>query len=79
MKKYHELGTAMNVYPERHGSAAYTQFARETFRRRRAIWETLAEQYLGRRAACAHCPVACIHLAAVRFPYPKEPYFYKPP
>jgi aldehyde:ferredoxin oxidoreductase len=39
--------------------------------------ERLAEQYLGRRLACAHCPVACIHLAALRIPHPKEPYFYK--
>jgi aldehyde:ferredoxin oxidoreductase len=39
--------------------------------------EHLAQEYLGRRVACAHCPVACIHLAAVRLPYPKEPYFYK--
>ena len=39
--------------------------------------ERLAEEYLGRRVACAHCPVACIHLAAIRYPYPKEPYFYK--
>jgi hypothetical protein len=24
--------------------------------------ERLAEAYLGRRVACAHCPVACVHL-----------------
>ena len=39
--------------------------------------EKLAEDYLGRRVACAHCPVACIHLAALRLPYPDDPYFYK--
>ncbi|MCW4043795.1 MAG: aldehyde:ferredoxin oxidoreductase, partial [Candidatus Bathyarchaeota archaeon] len=27
--------------------------------------------------ACAHCPVACIHLAALREVYETEPYFYK--
>jgi aldehyde:ferredoxin oxidoreductase len=27
--------------------------------------------------ACAHCPVACIHLAALREAYESEPYFYK--
>jgi aldehyde:ferredoxin oxidoreductase len=39
--------------------------------------ERMAEQYLGRRVACAHCPVACIHLATLRLPYPNDPYFYK--
>jgi aldehyde:ferredoxin oxidoreductase len=39
--------------------------------------EKLAENYLGRRVACAHCPVACIHIAALREPYMNEPYFYK--
>jgi aldehyde:ferredoxin oxidoreductase len=39
--------------------------------------ERLAENYLGRRVACAHCPVACIHIAALREPYENEPYFYK--
>jgi aldehyde:ferredoxin oxidoreductase len=39
--------------------------------------ERLAADYLGRRVACAHCPVACIHLAALRIPYPNDPYFYK--
>ncbi|MBN1580472.1 MAG: aldehyde ferredoxin oxidoreductase C-terminal domain-containing protein, partial [Anaerolineae bacterium] len=39
--------------------------------------EELAEHYLGRRVACAHCPVACIHLAALRIPHPKEPFFFK--
>ncbi len=37
----------------------------------------MAADYLGRRVACAHCPVACIHLAALRLAYPKDPYFYK--
>ncbi len=39
--------------------------------------EFLVENYLGRRVACSHCPVACIHLAALREPYEDEPYFYK--
>jgi aldehyde:ferredoxin oxidoreductase len=79
MKKYHELGTAMNVLPLNEIGALPTrnlQLARfdgaETI-----SGEYLAEHYLGRRVACAHCPVACIHLASLRTPYPKEPYFYK--
>ncbi len=39
--------------------------------------EIFAEQYLGRRLACSHCPVGCIHIAALREPYEDESYFYK--
>ena len=39
--------------------------------------EALAENNLGRRIACAHCPVACIHIAALREEYETEKYFYK--
>jgi aldehyde:ferredoxin oxidoreductase len=39
--------------------------------------EAFAERYLGRRLACSHCPVACIHIAALREPHEVEPYFYK--
>jgi aldehyde:ferredoxin oxidoreductase len=79
MQKYHELGTAMNVVPLNEIGALPTRNLQQgRFEGAQAICgETLAEQYLGRRVACAHCPVACVHLAAVRFPYPKEPYFYK--
>mgnify|MGYP000924045080 CR=1 FL=1 len=79
MKKYHELGTAMNVIPLNEiGGLPTRNLQQGRFEGAQAICgETLAEEYLGRRLACAHCPVACIHLAAVRFPYPKEPYFYK--
>ena len=39
--------------------------------------ERIAEEKLGRRLACSNCPIACIHLAALKEPYPDEPYFYK--
>jgi len=39
--------------------------------------ELFAAKHLGRRVACAHCPVACVHLAALRKPYEDEPYFYR--
>jgi aldehyde:ferredoxin oxidoreductase len=79
MKKYHELGTAMNVLPLNAIGALPTRNLQQgQFEGAEAICgERLAAEYLGRRVACAHCPVACIHLAAVRYPYPKEPYFYK--
>lgn len=79
MRKYHELGTAMNVLPLNEIGALPTRNLREArFEGAEAIsGERLAREYLGRRLACAHCPVACIHLAALRIPHPKEPYFYK--
>jgi aldehyde:ferredoxin oxidoreductase len=79
MQKYHELGTAMNVLPlDAIGGLPTRNLQTGRFEGAEGIsGERLAEQYLGRRLACAHCPVACIHLAALRIPYPKEPYFYK--
>jgi aldehyde:ferredoxin oxidoreductase len=79
MRKYHELGTAMNILPmDAMGALPTRNLQSGRFEGAQAIsGEALAEEYLGRRVACAHCPVACIHLAAVRYPYPNEPYFYK--
>ncbi len=78
-KKYHELGTAVNVLPlDAMGGLPTRNLQSGHYEAAAAISaERLAEEYLGRRLACTHCPVACIHLAAVRFPYPDEPYFYK--
>jgi aldehyde:ferredoxin oxidoreductase len=79
MRKYHELGTAMNVLPLNAMGALPTRNLQQGhFEGAEVIsGEHLAAEVLGRRVACAHCPVACIHLAAIRVPYPKEPYFYK--
>jgi len=79
MKKYHELGTAMNVLPLNEVGALPTRNLQTgSFESAETIsGEHLAAQYLGRRVACAHCPVACIHLASLRTPYPNDPYFYK--
>lgn len=79
MKKYHDYGTAVNVaplnmlkgLPTRNLNSASSPDAENI------SGETLAEKYLGRRVACAHCPVACIHIAALREPYEKELFFYK--
>jgi len=78
-KKYHELGTAQNVLPLNELGALPTMNLRKTkFEYAEEVsGERLAERYLGRRVSCAHCPVACIHLAALREPYEHEPYFYK--
>jgi len=79
MQKYHELGTSVNMLPLNAIGALPTRNLQQAcFENAEAIsGERLAEQYLGRRLACAHCPVACIHLAALRIPHPNEPYFYK--
>ena len=79
MKKYHDLGTPQNVLPLNDLGALPTRNLKEV--RFEGVsnvsGETLAEQFLGRRLACSHCPVACIHVAALREPYEDEPYFYK--
>ncbi len=79
MQKYHELGTALNVLPLNEIGALPTRNLQQArFEGAEAIsGERLAREYLGRRLACAHCPVACIHLAALRIPHPRETYFYK--
>ena len=79
MKKYHDLGTPMNVLPLNELGALPTRnlTAARFESADRISGEAMAEGFLGRRLACAHCPVACIHLAALRTPHPKEPYFYK--
>ena len=79
MQKYHELGTPMNVLPlDTIGALPTRNLQSGTFEGATGIsGEHLAADYLGRRVACAHCPVACIHLAALRIPYPNDPYFYK--
>jgi len=79
MKKYHDLGTPENVaplnllrgMPTRNLQQARFEGAE------RISGESLAEEFLGRRLACAHCPVGCIHLAALREPSEHEAYFYK--
>jgi aldehyde:ferredoxin oxidoreductase len=79
MKKYHDLGTAINVIPLNViGGLPTRNLQSGRFEGAESIsGEKLAEEYLGRRLACAHCPVACVHLASLRIPYRNDPYFYK--
>lgn len=79
MKKYHNIGTALNVLPLNISSALPSKNLQITkFDGAELLsGENLAEKFLGRRAACAHCPVSCIHIATLRIPYENEPYFYK--
>ncbi len=79
MKKYHDLGTPENVLPLNSINGLPTKNLLKTTHEfaEELSGENLAKNYLGRRLACAHCPVGCIHLAALREPYEDEPYFYK--
>jgi aldehyde:ferredoxin oxidoreductase len=79
MQKYHELGTAENILPLNElGGLPTRNLTASRFEAASQIsGESFAERYLGRRLACSHCPVACVHIAALREPYVDEPYFYK--
>jgi len=79
VKKYHELGTSENILPLNALHALPTRNFKETsFENAESLsGENLAMNYLGRRIACSHCPVGCIHLAILREKYPDDPYFYK--
>ncbi len=79
MNKYHELGTPINVNVLNSIEALPTKNLKESkFEYADNIsGEAFLEKYLGRRIACAHCPVSCIHLAALRESYDSDPYFFK--
>ncbi len=79
LRKYHDIGTAVNVLPlNKLGALPTRNLQQARFEGAEKIsGEYFAERLLGRRLACAHCPMACIHLAALRTPYEDEPYFYK--
>lgn len=79
MKKYHDLGTPENVSPlnKLGGLPVRNLTAAGDERAEMISGERMAQGYLGRRLACAHCPVGCIHIAALREPYEHEAYFYK--
>jgi len=77
MKRYHDLGTAENILPLNELGGLPTRNLKEVRLAGAAniSGEYFAEHYLGRRLACSHCPVGCIHIAALREPDPVRPYF----
>ncbi len=79
MRKYHDIGTSANIMPLNllKGLPTRNLTSVSSADATNISGEHLAEEYLGRRVACAHCPVACIHIAGLREPYENEPYFYK--
>lgn len=79
MRKYHDLGTSMNVLPLNKLKALPTKnlTSGEFEGAEDVCGEKMAAKFLARRVACSNCPVACIHVASLREPYIDEPYFYK--
>ncbi len=79
LKKYYELGTAVNVLKLNQQKGLPTRNLKQAWfeQAEKISGEYFARNLLGRRLACSHCPMACIHLAALRTPYENEPYFYK--
>jgi aldehyde:ferredoxin oxidoreductase len=79
MKKYHDLGTAGNILTLNELDALPTKNLRHSRLDgvEKISGEHLAAKFLGRRVACAHCPVGCIHLAALREASEHEEHFYK--
>ncbi|MEM4967884.1 MAG: aldehyde ferredoxin oxidoreductase family protein [Zestosphaera sp.] len=78
MQKYHDLGTSVNVLPlNKIGGLPTRNLTSNVFEGAEDVsGEAFAEYSLARRVACAHCPVACIHIAVIRERYPHEKYFY---
>jgi aldehyde:ferredoxin oxidoreductase len=77
-RKYHDLGTAENVLPLNEiGGLPTRNLSSARFEGAEDIsGESFAERSLARRVACAHCSIACIHIAFIRERHPKEKYFY---
>ncbi|MDY6800148.1 MAG: aldehyde ferredoxin oxidoreductase N-terminal domain-containing protein [Bacteroidota bacterium] len=79
MKKYHDIGTPINIktlntlkaLPIKNLQKSTSEYIEPI------TGEKMAKNHLARRVACAHCPVACIHLAYLREPYKDDPYFFK--
>ena len=79
MKKYHDLGTPMNVLPLNQINGLPTRnFSQGYFESAHQIsGETLAEKHLTQQTACAHCPVGCIHMATIRERFETPDHHYK--
>ncbi|MBU8892278.1 MAG: hypothetical protein KOO66_05830 [Bacteroidales bacterium] len=79
MQKYHDVGTAINIKSLNSVNALPVKNLQRSSTEdiKSVTGEEIAKHHLARRVACAHCPVACIHLAYLREPYDDDPYFYK--
>lgn len=74
MTKYHDLGTAVNIAKlNLLGALPTRNFASGSFELAGGISaEKFAEKLLLRQTACMHCPIGCIHVAALREQFGEE-------
>lgn len=74
MKKYHDLGTTVNVLELNELRALPSKnFSRPTYENAESVsGEHFANEYLERKISCPGCPIACIHLAGLRTPFAPE-------
>ncbi|GAB4266890.1 MAG: aldehyde ferredoxin oxidoreductase family protein [Candidatus Rifleibacteriota bacterium] len=79
MKKYHDLGTSMNVVPLSKINGLPTRnFSQGYFESAKQIsGEAFAENHLSQQIACAHCQCGCIHMAILREIFNPEEHMYK--
>lgn len=79
MKKYHDLGTPINVVPLSKINGLPTRnFSQGYFEGAEGIsGETFAEKHLSQQIACAHCQCGCIHMATLRESFNSEEHMYK--
>jgi aldehyde:ferredoxin oxidoreductase len=79
MKKYHDLGTPINVVPLSKINGLPTRnFSQGFFEGASDIsGETFAEKNLSQQIACAHCQCGCIHMGTVREQFSEDDHMYK--
>ncbi len=79
MKKYHDLGTPINVIPLSKINGLPTRnFSQGYFENAEGIsGETFAERHLSQQIACAHCQCGCIHMATLRESFNEAEHMYK--
>lgn len=79
MKKYHDLGTPINVVPLSKINGLPTRnFSQGYFEGAAGIsGEAFAEKHLSQQIACAHCQCGCIHMATVRECFDADDHMYK--
>ncbi len=79
MKKYHDLGTSMNVMPlSRINGLPTRNFAQGFFEGAEEIsGETFATRHLTQHLACGHCQTGCIHMATLRERFHPEHHQFK--
>lgn len=79
MKKYHDLGTPINVVPLSKINGLPTRnFSQGYFESADQIsGEAFAEKHLSQQIACAHCQCGCIHMATLRESFNQQENMYK--